>query len=55
MRISNNWKDYELLASGDGEKLERWKRRIYDESICIQKMQHLYESIKVAGSTQRRI
>lgn len=24
MRISNNWKDYELLASGDGEKLERW-------------------------------
>ena len=24
MRISNNWKDYELLASGNGEKLERW-------------------------------
>ena len=24
MIISNNWKDYECLASGDGEKLERW-------------------------------
>ena len=55
MNIANNWKDYEILDMANGEKLERWKRRIYDESICIQKMQHLHESIKVAGSTQRRI
>ena len=55
MNISNKWKDYECMKTGNGEKLERWKRRIYDESICIQKMQHLHESIKVAGNTQRRI
>ena len=24
MNISNNWQDYECLATGDGEKLERW-------------------------------
>ena len=24
MNISNNWQDYECLASGNGEKLERW-------------------------------
>ena len=24
MNISNNWKDYECIASGDGEKIERW-------------------------------
>ena len=24
MNISNNWKDYECLSSGNGEKLERW-------------------------------
>lgn len=24
MNISNNWKDYECLKTGDGEKLERW-------------------------------
>ena len=24
MRISNNWQDYECLATGNGEKLERW-------------------------------
>src|SRR5574344_2800264 len=24
MFISNNWKDYELIDAGDGEKLERW-------------------------------
>ncbi|MEI6296667.1 MAG: class I SAM-dependent methyltransferase [bacterium] len=24
MQTANNWKDYELLDSGDGEKLERW-------------------------------
>lgn len=25
MNISNNWKDYECLKTGNGEKLERWK------------------------------
>lgn len=25
MNLSNNWQDYECLATGDGEKLERWK------------------------------
>ena len=34
---------------------QKWKRRIYYESIRIQKMQYLHESIKMAGSTQRRI
>lgn len=24
MNISNNWKDYECIKTGDGEKLERW-------------------------------
>lgn len=24
MRVANNWKDYELLDTGDGERLERW-------------------------------
>ena len=24
MNISNKWKDYEILASGNGEKLERF-------------------------------
>lgn len=24
MRVSENWKDYEIIATGDGEKLERW-------------------------------
>lgn len=28
MNISNNWKDYECLKTGDGEKLERWKNII---------------------------
>ena len=25
MKINNEWKDYTILATGDGEKLERWK------------------------------
>ena len=25
MRISENWKDYSIIATGDGYKLERWK------------------------------
>lgn len=25
MKINKEWKDYEIIASGDGEKLERWK------------------------------
>ena len=25
MRINTEWQDYEILATGDGEKLERWK------------------------------
>ncbi|MCX4286367.1 MAG: class I SAM-dependent methyltransferase [Clostridia bacterium] len=25
MKINAEWKDYEILATGDGEKLERWK------------------------------
>lgn len=25
MNINNNWKDYECIKTGDGEKLERWK------------------------------
>ena len=24
MRIAEDWKDYEVIATGDGEKLERW-------------------------------
>ena len=24
MRINNEWKDYQIIATGDGEKLERW-------------------------------
>lgn len=24
MRIANDWKDFEVIATGDGEKLERW-------------------------------
>lgn len=25
MKLNTEWKDYEILATGDGEKLERWK------------------------------
>lgn len=25
MKFNNEWKDYEIIAMGDGEKLERWK------------------------------
>ena len=25
MKISENWKDYSIIATGDGYKLERWK------------------------------
>lgn len=25
IKLATNWKDYELLDSGNGEKLERWK------------------------------
>ena len=25
MLVSNNWKDYECIDAGNGEKLERWK------------------------------
>ena len=25
MKINNEWKDYQIIATGDGEKLERWK------------------------------
>ena len=25
MKLSTDWKDYEVLATGNGEKLERWK------------------------------
>lgn len=25
MRLNNEWKDYQIFATGDGEKLERWK------------------------------
>lgn len=28
MRIAQNWKDYSILATGDGYKLERWKNII---------------------------
>ena len=28
MNLNNNWKDYECLKTGDGEKLERWKNII---------------------------
>ena len=24
MRLSDNWKDYELIDASDGERLERW-------------------------------
>ena len=24
MKIAEDWKDYEVIATGDGEKLERW-------------------------------
>ena len=25
MKIAENWKDYSIIATGDGYKLERWK------------------------------
>ena len=25
MKVANNWKDYEIIATANGEKLERWK------------------------------
>lgn len=41
MNISNNWKDYECLATGNGEKLERWGKIILnrpDPQIIWNKM-----------------
>ena len=29
MLISNEWKDYECISAGNGEKLERWKNVIF--------------------------
>ena len=28
MRFSQDWKDYELIATSDGEKLERWGKNV---------------------------
>ena len=25
MKINTEWKDYQIIATGNGEKLERWK------------------------------
>ena len=30
MLIASEWKDYEVIDTGDGEKLERWK-----DEMCI--------------------
>lgn len=61
--IANNWKDYECLDAGDGEKLERWKdiilRRPDPTAIWIKDEQntmwnnphgHYYRSNKGGGS-----
>ena len=29
MRLSNEWKDYECIDAGNGEKLERWGNVIF--------------------------
>ncbi|MDD4839446.1 MAG: class I SAM-dependent methyltransferase [Clostridia bacterium] len=29
MRIASDWKDYEVIATGDGEKLERWGEFVF--------------------------
>ena len=29
MRLSNEWKDYECIDAGNGEKLERWGKVIF--------------------------
>lgn len=43
MRVSYDWKDYQCIASGDGEKLERWGKYILrrpDPQIIWQKSHH---------------
>ena len=29
IKISNEWKDYECISAGNGEKLERWGNVIF--------------------------
>ena len=33
MKLNNEWKDYEIIATGDGEKLERWG----DVVLCLRR------------------
>ena len=28
MRYNDEWKDFEVIATGDGEKLERWGKEV---------------------------
>lgn len=32
MRISNEWKNYECIDAGNGEKLERWGRNCFKKA-----------------------
>lgn len=54
MLIANNWKDYELIATSRGEKLERWKdiyllrpdpQVIWDEGDLLEKYHSLINAV----------
>lgn len=47
MKIATEWKDYEIIATGDGEKLERWKNYylLRPDPQIIWKKQNEFENL----------
>ena len=54
MKVANTWKDYELIASSNGQKLERWKdiyllrpdpQAIWDQGDLFEKYRSLIHAV----------
>ena len=35
VKVATDWDDYEIIATGDGEKLERWGKLILDRKSVV--------------------
>ena len=51
MRLSNDWKDYELIDAGNGEKLENWNGVILrrPDPQAIWPIENIDETWKIIG------
>lgn len=49
MKLNTEWKDYEIIATGDGEKLERWK----DVVLLRPDPQVIWKSVKPLSSVKK--